>query len=369
MRAAAAAERAAAEAAARAPGALAARADAIAAVAQAVLPSLGGLGGWFAGGMAELLDLTGDGGEAPGDSDDLPALQESMEEDEPGAPTLGELREAVGGTLRTGQRIVFRRLTDHEQLNGHTAVVEEYDATAGHYIVVVDASGQKVVARRAAFDVLGDAACFFSEQPEMASSVRAEELGETYNVERKLATVLRLCAAGYLSKGYGQFKQAALQDPTTTDAEERTRLRSTMAGLHPQRPPVAAEVMADKPGTAPHYTTPEAFNEVFAKPPKERGMGTDAVSYEELQQMYHGGFIYLQEHPTLRRQQDQPRRGPPGRCRSLGRQPALRPREAGQGHAPHRRGRRAAPPRGPLHHARPRRSHGRGAHHHQAGRR
>ena len=54
VRAAAAAERAAAEAAARAPGALAARADAIAAVAQAVLPSLGGLGGWFAGGMARL---------------------------------------------------------------------------------------------------------------------------------------------------------------------------------------------------------------------------------------------------------------------------------------------------------------------------
>ena len=56
----------------------------------------------------------------------------------------------------------------------------------------------------------------------------ARELGETFNVERKLRTVLRYCAAGYLSKGYGTFGKSALQD--AADEDVRRRLRA----LHPQ---------------------------------------------------------------------------------------------------------------------------------------
>ena len=50
--------------------------------------------------------------------------------------------------------------------------------------------------------------------------------------------------------------------------------------------------LPNKPGVAAFVTKEVFFAEVFAKPPQERGMSVDAVSYEELQQLYHGAARY-----------------------------------------------------------------------------
>ena len=50
-------------------------------------------------------------------------------------------------------------------------------------------------------------------QAAVVRQAQAEELGDDLDVAKRLKTVLRLCAAGYLSKGYGQFKQARMADP------------------------------------------------------------------------------------------------------------------------------------------------------------
>ena len=34
------------------------------------------------------------------------------------------------------------------------------------------------------------------------------------------------------------------------------------------------------------------FNKIFAAPPQERGISLDATSYEELQQLFHGGHFF-----------------------------------------------------------------------------
>ena len=105
------------------------------------------------------------------------------------------------------------------------------------------------------------------------------QLGDTVDLAKTLVRVLRLCAAGYLSKGYGQFKQAALADPSVR------AVRRCQRDLHGQGEP--PEASGGVPGVAALETTEKAFSEVFKAPPKERGMGPDALSYEELGSLYH----------------------------------------------------------------------------------
>eukprot|EP00964_Phaeocystis_antarctica_P054424 scaffold31979_cov42-Phaeocystis_antarctica.AAC.1 len=63
-----------------------------------------------------------------------------------------------------------------------------------------------------------------------APEQEAVELGSTLDVEKKLATVLRYCAAGYLSKGYAQFG---------VRRRSRTREAGCSAGAPAGAPPAA----------------------------------------------------------------------------------------------------------------------------------
>ena len=49
------------------------------------------------------------------------------------------------------------------------------------------------------------------------ASTAAEKEAEALDVEKRLTVVLRLCAAGYLSKGYSQFGTSPLKDPGETE--------------------------------------------------------------------------------------------------------------------------------------------------------
>jgi len=123
-----------------------------------------------------------------------------------------------------------------------------------------------------------------------AAAARKAKANEALDVEKKLTNVLRLCAAGYLSKGYAQFGTSPLADPRLEAV--RRKLRS----LHPQpgdctddgsqvvtQPVPTPEELPNKEGVEAHCTSYESFCQVFAKPPQERGMSLDAVSYEDLQ--------------------------------------------------------------------------------------
>ena len=55
------------------------------------------------------------------------------------------------------------------------------------------------------------------------ASTEAAQLGEDLDSERLLRKVLRYCAAGYLSKGYAQFRASPLAD--AAKAEVRAELR------------------------------------------------------------------------------------------------------------------------------------------------
>ena len=44
--------------------------------------------------------------------------------------------------------------------------------------------------------------------------------------------------------------------------------------------------------TEAFVTKKKYFCEVFSRPPEERGLGADAVSYEELRRLYHMGGRY-----------------------------------------------------------------------------
>ena len=114
-------------------------------------------------------------------------------------------------------------------------------------------------------------------------SADAVALGQTLDVEKKLATVLRLAAAGYLSKGYAQFSASPLKD--ATDPAVKAKLRD----LHPQRDCPSADVMKDEETQRPYQLTREKFKKIVARLPRERGMGVDALSYEEIMAMYHTG--------------------------------------------------------------------------------
>ena len=52
---------------------------------------------------------------------------------------------------------------------------------------------------------------------------------------------------------------------------------------------VVPDELADAPDGASFVTEEKAFCEVFSKPPQERGLSLDGVSYEELQSLYHAG--------------------------------------------------------------------------------
>jgi hypothetical protein len=108
-----------------------------------------------------------------------------------------------------------------------------------------------------------------------------KELGDGADNERRLQVVLRLCAAGYLSKGYAKFKQAGFAD--TAAREPRNDLRN----LHGQRPPPTADRRRARPEA--FWQEEDFVAEVFKAPPKERGLGLDAVSYEELSAFFHAG--------------------------------------------------------------------------------
>jgi len=113
-----------------------------------------------------------------------------------------------------------------------------------------------------------------------------------------LQPVLRLCAAGYLSKGYAQFSASPLADPAQADVKRKLRQ------LHPQpgdesgggrvvTPPVPVPGdFPDSPGVRAARTSWEAFCEVFARPPQERGLSLDGLSYEELQMLFHATERY-----------------------------------------------------------------------------
>ena len=106
------------------------------------------------------------------------------------------------------------------------------------------------------------------------------------DLAKTLTRVLVLCAGGYLSKGYGQFKAAALADTSlkvVCDCMRRLHGQSTPA------PAVTDPVAADKPGVSAFFTRERVFKDVFCRVPKERGLGLDAVSYEELGGLFHGG--------------------------------------------------------------------------------
>ena len=131
-----------------------------------------------------------------------------------------------------------------------------------------------------------------------AGGSAAVEEESARDMEKKLARVLRLCAAGYLSKGYAQFRASPLADA------ELAAVRRKLRALHPQPGDVSADgavttaevptadELPDKPGVMPFETSMKSFSQVFAKPPQERGLALDAVSYEELQQLYHGSPLY-----------------------------------------------------------------------------
>ena len=126
------------------------------------------------------------------------------------------------------------------------------------------------------------------------AAAQAAHASEACDVEKKLTNVLRLCAAGYLSKGYAQFGTSPLSDPSSEVV--RRKLRS----LHPQPGEISADGSRVRTPPVPtadefpnkqddngrvvgaHVTTMDSFVDVFSKPPQERGLSLDAVSYEEL---------------------------------------------------------------------------------------
>ena len=111
------------------------------------------------------------------------------------------------------------------------------------------------------------------------------------DVERKLANVLRLCAARYLSKGYAQFSASPLADPATE--EVRRKLRA----LHPlpardmsgvgrgevTTPPVPEPIdFVDAPGVHAAVTSFEAFAaRSFAGSLREAATGARHVAGHE----------------------------------------------------------------------------------------
>jgi hypothetical protein len=116
-----------------------------------------------------------------------------------------------------------------------------------------------------------------------ADGERPQSSDAPLDLDRVLASALRLCAAGYLSKGYAQFTASPLAEVSNP------KVRDELRDLHPQAEVHPPSAYPDKEGVDVHFTTWPAFCDVFSKPPQERGISLDALSYEELQQLYHHG--------------------------------------------------------------------------------
>ena len=80
-----------------------------------------------------------------------------------------------------------------------------------------------------------------------------------------------------------------MADPTLV------RVAACLRALHPQAVPAPRPddpLVMPEPGEADYKLSDDAFWEVFHAPPKERGLSFDAVSYEEIAALYHGGQQY-----------------------------------------------------------------------------
>jgi hypothetical protein len=98
-----------------------------------------------------------------------------------------------------------------------------------------------------------------------------------------MANALRLCAGGYLNKAYALFKASPLADTS------HPRVRDNLRALHPL--PTEQPDIRDDLGVQPYVQDYQAFCEVFAAPPRERGLGPHALSYEELSAYFHSGDV------------------------------------------------------------------------------
>jgi hypothetical protein len=110
------------------------------------------------------------------------------------------------------------------------------------------------------------------------------DLGDDEELRKVLARALRLCSAGYLSKGYAQFRRNAVADTRKTEVCDKLR---SLHGQMPPPPRLGTDATA-------FQTNWRKFVEVFQAVPKERGLGVDAVSYEELGHLFHTGKHHKQ---------------------------------------------------------------------------
>ena len=110
------------------------------------------------------------------------------------------------------------------------------------------------------------------------------------DMQKLLRRVLRLVNAGYLSKGFAQFSASPVVDA------QKPKVKQVLRSKHPQSAEGVEELteedIADAPGVAPHWTSEASFHEIFARPPMARAMAVEALSYEELGGLYHGGESY-----------------------------------------------------------------------------
>jgi hypothetical protein len=201
----------------------------------------------------------------------------------------GRIRMVSAGFLEELTSELLRDATHYKVQAGVQEVEAKAEAERLAREVEAEAEALKETAQAAAAAAGADgqgAAREAAQQAEPAATEDGKHLGQSLDLEKKLLSVLRYCAAGYLSKGYAQFKASPLADV------EKAEVRATLRGLHPQPTPPAPEELPDKERVEAEFTSKEAFQEVFAKPPQERAMSVDAVSYEELQSLYHGGSSY-----------------------------------------------------------------------------
>ena len=201
----------------------------------------------------------------------------------------GRIRMVRAGCLEELFAELLRDATHHRIVAAADAATAE--AEAARLAAEAEAETEELMETvRSAVEAAGltspaaDGAGEAAEQP--ADTADGQALGQTLGLERKLLAVLRYCSAGYLSKGYSQFTVgsfADIGDPA---------VRGTLRALHPQVVPPTADELPSEAAVSAHFTTKAAFEKVFAAPPQERAMSIDAVSYEELQTLYHGDRMW-----------------------------------------------------------------------------
>ena len=227
-------------------------------------------------------------------------LHEIAERAAAGAAAAGELREGAfapgaeeASRAEAVQAMADEGLTPSARLpeGDDLYAIAEVDEAEGAEAELMEeaAAGEQPAVVGSSYSAGGPAAAAEASQGAApAASEEAQQLGDTFDEAKTLARVLQLCAAGYLSKGYGQFKVAAMADPTLV------RVAACLRALHPQTVPAP---LPDDPLVRPeqgktYELSDDAFWEVFHAPPKERGLSFDAISYEEIAALYHGGQQY-----------------------------------------------------------------------------